>query len=307
MIVQSLVEKIKGWKKVRKFEEILALNGCRGGFEKLARVSSFEGLLSGGAFGWIVFFLGQSSFIQLLAILLGFFAPFGIRVFYQYFLFDNKRRKIESILPDFLLEASLFPPKSSLAEIIGFFAKRNYPFLSQEFQKASSELEKGASADLALSHMKKRIRSRPFSRAIELLIEGTKSGADASIVFKEAAEDQLETNSLLRERKSMLVVEKYTLLFAGGVIVPLILGTVSGMLQTLDFSALSEIGVGLTVVEKKDLLWAGKTASFIYIIEYALIASFFLAFQEHDYKKSVIYAAFLLPISLGVYFFSQIA
>ena len=176
-----------------------------------------------------------------------------------------------------------------------------------EFRKALLKIHKGATPELALSNAKKRVKSRAFSRAIDLVVEGSKSGADAGAVFKEAAEDQLETNALIRERNSSLVIEKYTLIFAGGIIVPLVLGTVAGMLEQLDFSGLFEIGIGLSPAEKTDLLWAGKTAGFIYIIEYALIASFFLAFQEHDRKKTIIYAAFLLPVSLGVYFLAQMA
>ena len=307
MLGAGLMETIKGWKKARQFEEILALNGFEGGVEKLIHSSLREGLICGALFAAAVFFFGQDFLAQVFAGGVGIVLPLCARVFYNYFLFDNRRRKIEGITPDFLLEASLFPKGTSLAEIIGVFSKRDYPFLSEEFMKAWHELQKGATPELCLSNMKKRVKSRAFSRAIDLVIEGTKSGADVAIVFKEAAEDQLETNALIRERKSSLVVEKYTLLFAGGIIVPLILGTVAGMLETLDFSALSEIGIGLSAIEKKDLLNAGKTASLIYIIEYALIASFFLAFQEHDRKKTVIYAAFLLPVSLCVYFFAQMA
>lgn len=307
MFSGQLMGKIRSLKKTRAFEEILALNGFEGGVEKLARAALYEGLICGALFGVAAFFGGQNFFIQIISIITGLGAPICARVFYHYFLFDNRRRKIENLTPDFLLEASLFPKGTSLAEIIEVFSKRDYPFLSEEFMKARYEMQKGATPELCLSNMKKRVKSRAFSRAIDLVIEGAKSGADVAIVFKEAAEDQLETNALIRERKSSLVVEKYTLLFAGGIIVPLILGTVAGMLETLDFSALSEIGIGLSAVEKKDLLWAGKTASLIYIIEYALIASFFLAFQEHDRKKTVIYAAFLLPVSLGVYFFAQLA
>lgn len=305
MFSKELTGKIKGWKKTRQFEEMLSANGAKGGVEKLLWQSLREGLAAGTLFGAAAFFFGTGFFVQAAAMAVGLAAPLCARVFYSYFLFDNRRRKIEQLTPDFLLEASLFPKGTTPAELIESFSESDYAFLSEEFRKARHEIEKGATPELALSNAKKRVKSKAFSRAIDLVIEGVQSGADAGAVFKEAAEDLLETNALIRERKSSLVIEKYTLIFAGGVIVPLILGTVAGMLETLDFSGLSEIGIGLAQAEKKDLLWAGKTAGLIYIIEYALIASFFLAFQEHDRKKTAIYAAFLLPVSLAVYFFSQ--
>ncbi|MBI4044787.1 MAG: type II secretion system F family protein [Candidatus Diapherotrites archaeon] len=306
MFPESLMRKIRAWKKTRQFEEMLATNGAEGGVEKLLEQSLSEGLYAGAVFGIAAFFFGTGFFAQTAAVAAGILAPLCARVFYNYFLFDNRRRKIERLTPDFLLEASLFPKGTTLAEIIETFSESNYAFLSMEFRKALQEINKGATPELALSNAKKRVKSRAFSRAIDLVVEGAKSGADAGAVFKEAAEDQLETNALIRERNSSLVIEKYTLIFAGGVIVPLVLGTVAGMLEQLDFSGLSEIGIGLSPAEKTDLLWAGKTAGFIYIIEYALIASFFLAFQEHDRKKTIVYAAFLLPVSLAVYFFAQL-
>ena len=126
-----------------------------------------------------------------------------------------------------------------------------------------------------------------------------------SSVFRAAADDFFETNSLLRERNAALVIEKYTLLFAGGIIVPAVLGLLTGMVSGIDFSGLQELGLGETLPEKTGLFEITLLASRIYIAEYAVIASVFIAEQEGNQKKAFLYALFLLPASFAVNFLAK--
>ncbi len=206
-------------------------------------------------------------------------------------------------MPDILLSASIFPKGTGLEKIILHFSKTNYRFLSGEFEKCRQEILKGSTAVGALEKMKERNDSIVLGRAIDLVLGGINSGADVSAVFKETAADLFETGAILRERVASLTIEKYTLLIAGGILVPAILGVLTGMVLSLNFDALSEIGIGLSLSEKKALIDAAMFASPIYLAEYSLIASFFVAFQEGDLKKGIVYAAALVPLSLAVYFF----
>ena len=43
----------------------------------------------------------------------------------------------------------------------------------------------------------------------------------------------------------------------------------------------------------------------IYLAEYSIIASLFVAFQEGRQKKAVLYASILMPLSMVVYFIGK--
>src|SRR3989338_1590645 len=223
-----------------------------------------------------------------------------LNYFFSTYLLESRKRKMEALVPDLLLQASAFPRGVSMNRILGFFSKADFGLLGKEFEIALLEIEKGVSVENSLENLKKRCNSRIIDRAIDLLIRGYENGADLSSVFRAGAEDFFETNALLRERNAALVIEKYTLLFAGGLIVPAILGLLVGMVSGIDFSGLQELGLGETLPEKTGLFEITLLASRIYIAEYAVIASVFIAEQEGNQKKAFLYALFLLPASFAV-------
>lgn len=188
-----------------------------------------------------------------------------------------------------------------MEKAIEFISESGYGALSDEFGKAVLEMRKGASFRESMENMKKRNRSEVLDRALGLLAQGYDSGADMGSTFREAASDLLESNAILRERNSTLVIEKYTLLLAGGLIVPLVLGLISGLVAGFDFSALGELGIGAGEAERAGLLEAAMFANVAYIAEYSLLASLFVANQEGNLKKSLVYAALLVPIGQIAY------
>ena len=160
------------------------------------------------------------------------------------------------------------------------------------------DVESGASVSEALNGISKRCECKAVDRAIALLKQGYESGADLSQTFREAADDLLETNAILRERNAAMVVEKYTLLLAGGTIVPLVLGLLIGMVSSMDSSGFELIGFGSSAKERAEMLELTVLANKIYIVEYALLASLFVAGMEGNWKKSLLYALGLLPLSM---------
>jgi len=223
-----------------------------------------------------------------------------LNYFFSTYLLESRKRKMEALVPDLLLQASAFPRGVSMNRILGFFSKADFGLLGKEFEIALLEIEKGVSVENSLENLKKRCNSRIIDRAIDLLIRGYESGADLSSVFRAGAEDFFETNALLRERNAALVIEKYTLLFAGGLIVPAVLGLIIGMVSEIDFSGLQSLELGIESASRKELLETTIFANQIYLAEYALLASFFIASQEGNPRKAFLYALFLLPVSFAV-------
>lgn len=287
------------------FEEMLKLNNAENSLKSFSEKSFLQGslLLMFGVFA-VLFFEFEIEFIVFLLPVLA--IPFFLNYFIQAFKFETRKRKIEALIPDLLLQASMLPFKESFFETINYLSKCGYGFLSIEFEKARKEIEGSASVEEALKNIAKRCMSKVVSRAMRLLIQGYNSGADMSSVFKETAEDLLKTNALMQERNAALIVEKYTLLFAGGLIVPMVLGLIVGMVSGFDFSVAGELSFGLNAEARKEIFQTALFANQVYLAIYALMASLFVANQEGNLKKAFLYALVLLPLSIAVYNFAQV-
>ncbi|MBN2066951.1 MAG: type II secretion system F family protein [Candidatus Diapherotrites archaeon] len=283
---------------LREFGEKLASNGSS--MERFLRHAVLFGFAASMASIAIMFQQGHAFSLIALSSICAFSAPSIFNFFLQQYIFERSKAKKEEAVPDALLLASTCPKGTPFTEILGMLGKAELGLLSAEFQKASVEIERAASVEQALRSMARRNKSSVVERAAGLLIQGYKSGADMQDIFREAASDLLETNSVLQERDAALVVEKYTLLLGGGLIVPAVLGLIAGLVSGFSFSSLNMIGLGIE--GRGEMLEAVLLANKVYIAEYAVIASAFIAFQEGQSKKAVLYASILLPLSIITYF-----
>lgn len=260
-----------------------------------------------------VFMLGLAALLALKvepalatgAALLGFAGVFFLSLVWVAWKWEQRVLTIERLVPDALLHASAFPRGTHAQKIIEHLSNAHYPFLSMEFGQCHHEIERGMPVEEALNGMAWRTPSKALHRAVRLLVLGYKSGADMSLVFSETANDLLETHSILREQNASAVIEKYTLLLAGGLIVPGVLGMLTGMVGNLNATGIELLGIGAEPVQREALLRASVLSTQVYIAVYAFLASVFVGIQEGQPKKGIAYACALVPLSLGVYFFIQ--
>ncbi len=252
--------------------------------------------------GWAVVSLFFEFYWMLCFLPVVFFVPALLKGLWEGYASEKRKKEKEEMVPDLLLQASVFPPQTPTSEIIEYLGKESFGALSKDFLKAGAKIRKGVSPEDALQMLGKESGSPAISRAASLLSVGHKTGADMGSLLRETAEDLLETQHIFREQQSSLLIEKITLIFAGGIVVPLIIGLSTGLVQGLDFPAelLGELGAGKEASEA--LLQAAVFGSRVYVAEYALLAAVFLSLQEGNIKKSFVYALFLLPLSLAFYF-----
>ena len=112
-----------------------------------------------------------------------FFFPVFANYIIAYYIFDTRRKSIERHVPDLLLHAASFPRGTSISAIIKNLGRSDYAELSDEFRKAHTEILKGQTPEKAFRNMKQRNRSKVLERAVDLIVDGMNSGADAGSVF----------------------------------------------------------------------------------------------------------------------------
>jgi len=231
----------------------------------------------------------------LFAILTACAPPAALYFFYEY-REVRKTREIEEALPAALFQIASFPRRTSMEKIIRSIAKADYGELSRAFARAERLVNAGMSVPEALEELQKRNRSLLLDRAVSLLLEAYKSGADMGNAFKEVAEDIFDLQSARKEAASALALQKYTLLAGGCLLVPIILALVLNIVGGLGFDY--GLGMGASPAERKEVyetaIWAGQA----YLAIFACIASVFAAVQEGQAKKAVLYFVLLAPLSL---------
>jgi pilus assembly protein TadC len=217
----------------------------------------------------------------------------------------RQNREIERELPGALFHASSLSSFMMLEDVLKTLAESGYGRLSCEFGKAHNEIRKGAGVEEALNRMAQRNRSAMLQRSLNLIVLGCKTGAEISDALREVAEDISESASVVKERATGFTVQKYTLLLAGGIIVPLILGSMISLVQSLDLGALSEFGFGPDPATRDLVFNNAVLGNHIYIAVYAVMASVFIAYQENRIERALFYIAVLLPCSLFLFNLAQ--
>ncbi|MDD3083426.1 MAG: type II secretion system F family protein [Candidatus ainarchaeum sp.] len=303
---KNFFEIIFGKEKIINFEDTLIVNESR--FKKIEKFI-FACVLEGiflTIFSMIILFfinfeINKTIFISILI----FFVPFLINFLWQDLFFEKRKRKKESLLPEFLLEVSVFCDENSIIKNVEKMSKIDISLIKNDFERVDREIKNGSSVKESFERMKKLNKSKTINRVIDIFLQCYENGLKMSFLLKETAEDLMENNAILKEQQAVMLVTKYTLLLSSALIVPSILGIIIGLVNNLNFDFAEGFEIGLSAVEKKELFSFSVLGTTIYIIEFALLSSFFLGLQEGNKKQFWIYAMIIVPIALICFFLAQ--
>jgi pilus assembly protein TadC len=306
VLFRSFFETLFGKKGIKVFENTLFMNNS---FKNRIEVFILFCVIEGIAFliGTMIFlFYLKINFDKLFFIsALLFFVPFFLNYLWQDIKFERRKRKKEELLPELLLEASVFYDNNSFIHNLERFKEIDLGILREEFERIVREIKNGSEIREALERAKKLNKSMSFDRVIDLLLHGYESGIELSDLLKETAEDLLENKAILRERQAVMLVTKYTLLLSSALIVPSILGLIIGLVNGLNFSLMSELAIGLSLEERKEIFSFAVMGAGIYIFEFSFLSSFFLGLQEGNKKQAWVYILLICPIALICFFIAQ--
>lgn len=207
----------------------------------------------------------------------------------------SRERRMEAELPDILYQAANMISYSNPEEVIRWISGQNYD-LSPEFSVAYREIKNGESVERALGRMHNRASSPLIRRAIRLLSMEQRTGRNIGKSFRDIADDTQETLHSRREKAAASSIEKYTLVLAGSLIVPMMLGVMISLSENMgdDYG----LGIGMPADERAEILANSILGTQIYTMAYAAMASFFIALQEERMERAIAYAMLMLPMSM---------
>ena len=301
-LINFFIEK----EKINGFEDKLFLNNSKiKNLNDYLKYSILEGTILMIFFMILIQGISNNIDFSIGSGIVGFFIPLILNYIFQDIKFEKRKRKKEDLLPDLLLEGSVFCDQKSLLKTIHSFSKQDIPLLCDDFTRMYFDIKNGQSVEDAIARNKRLNKSESYNRAMDLLLQSYSSGGAVSELLRELAEDLMETKSIIKERQAVMLVTKYTLLLSAGIIVPAILGTIIGLVSGLGFETMNGIELGLSVKERSELFALAVFGTTLYILEYTILSSFFLALQEGNKKQFWIYLLILLPCGAITFAFAQ--
>ena len=228
----------------------------------------------------------------------------------------------ESRLSDALYTAASTHRLLSAEKMLSALSKGKFGRLSESFELALRRQKAGESFAASMAAAAKHCPSLLVERAFSLLVVSYETGANMYSALRSAAEDVISFFTLVRERTAQTAMQRYTVLAASAILVPIILGTVVSLVPSLaSATALSEGTVEAPVSQQSEdaayLQQNEGAAQFlsdrpaappslasvlflacpIYLLLNAALSSFLLAAAESDVKKAALYFAITVPVS----------
>lgn len=134
---------------------------------------------------------------------------------------DERRRNIESVLPDFLsLAAANIRAGMQLDKALWYAAKPEFGLLAVEVELASKRVFSGETLDKALDGLAARFESRYLTRAVDLIKEGVVSGGEMAGILEKTAIDLRDLQLMRKEISASMIMYSIFIGFSAAIGAP---------------------------------------------------------------------------------------
>ena len=190
----------------------------------------------------------------------------------------------------------------NLKLIIYKFASSKSNLISKEFSFIKFKLNQGHKIDELFKILRIKYNSNILNKFLDLLLISRTLGTTSNNDFKYLVENFLDSKNIIKQRESLLLLQKYTIFMCSAIVLPAIISVVIELVKSLNTS-LDFSSFGFIV--SSNLFSTVYYCALIYIFEYILISSFYLSFIENNNSKFIVYLLILLPISIFIFFISK--
>lgn len=268
------------------------INGMKEGSRKLWLSSTIEGA-SLFLIVWSIFLHvdGKSAEWNLYFIT-AWIAPFIANIVWQELLFEKNKSIIEKQLPDTLMIIASLPTSTPFPKIIQWLSQTT-PFpIRKEWKKTFNRIQKGENITHSIQKFASHYPSPLIQKVKHLLIRGYERGCPIQTPASGMASHMLQSQTIVQEKRATLMIEKYTLLLAGGVLVPFILGLMVGVVSELSFNTILFKGESNSTGM---LYQTALQAIQGYLFIYSIMGGMFAGIIEGKKWKGSVYVLFLIP------------
>jgi len=229
---------------------------------------------------------------------------------------DDRRDRLEAVLPDFLmLVSSNINAGMTLDQAMWYSAKPEFGLLSQEVKSVIKGSFSGETLESALDTLGSRFDSRVFKRTILLLKQASKSGGELTSVLERTAEDVRNTGTMKKEIAASLVLYEIFVLFAAVVGTPFLFAVAYKLIQIFEklapslgggsaptgggiVSSFAGMSVGQPIISSSDFFWFTIPTMFVT----ALISSFIVSvIRTGNRNQGMKYFPFVLAATYMIY------
>jgi len=283
------------WKK--RLDEIIRLNGDSRGVSGMMYTCT---LCAAGLFivAW-TFYLRNPEWgafwaSTFLFALVGPFLAYGI---WNIIAFEKNTQTMEKQAGEALLILSSIPHTESFVSQLEWVSTITPQPLRETWKKMTQTIQQGKNPEEAFELLFHARNSSILESVSSLMKQTYESGNPFGTRARELAQKIMTHHSSLHERRSVLLVEKYTILFAGGILVPFLLGILTGVVSSLPFTTNTSL-----IPEGADALFTTALQGVRgYLLLYACIAGLFVGMQEDKWGEGMAYSLILLPSAQIIY------
>lgn len=218
-------------------------------------------------------------------------------VFYIHYRNEKRLEEIELELPDYLRQlSSLIKIGLGLESAFNELSKTLNNALNDEIKRALLETSFGRPFDESLMDVANKNNSNNLKHSFQLIIHSWESGGNLSEVLDSIADDLTDSIMLKKERKAGVMMSVMFLVISSVIATPFALGMIR--LYT-DFLSVS----GRTNPLSEVIPIAGMG----YVIIQSILVSILIGIVMYsDSKKGIKYIIIMVPLSVMVYYFSQL-
>jgi len=227
---------------------------------------------------------------------------------------DERRRKVEDVLPDFLsLSAANVRAGMTIDQAMWYAAKPEYGILSDEVATVAKKAFGGVPFNTAIDHLTERFSSKAVRRTVALIKQGIASGGKLADILEKTAEDTRQMATLRKEIATSLIMYVIFIVFAGAIGTPFLfaisgklVSIIESVFSTHQFTDISTSGYsGSFIMPQKPLITSSEFFIFTVLccIMTAIFSSLIIGVISKGSKKDgMVYLPVLLIGSLVIFF-----